>query len=109
MKKHSLLFVVAIFGLTACTEPIEYPITYSSIPITGRNTAIFTKNGKIKDKKVINNFLKRYGNFYPNLDIVISKYKYLKATYISPISVIFSSSSADEADTLTVHDKDGLV
>jgi len=108
MKKHTILICLLISALFSCDNSIDYPLTYSSIPVTDKTTRLYAKNGEITDLNVINDFVNKYGNFYSDLESDLSKID-IVATYLNPRSVVISTQDSERPDTFNVVEQNGLI
>lgn len=109
-KLFSAIFLtVAVFFLFSCGEdPYDGSGTFYGTSISSSQTSLYAKAGEIQDPSVIDRFVRIHGEFEPDLDILLSAYKY-QASYVDDTTVVVTSLASGSQETMTVIDRDSVV
>lgn len=109
-KLFSVIYLtVAVFLLFSCGEDAyDGSGTFYGASISSSQISLYAKAGEIHDRSVIDRFVSIHGDFEPNLDILLSAYKY-QATYVNDTTVVVTSLASGSKETMTVIDRDSVV
>jgi hypothetical protein len=111
MIKFIKIFAFSIlFVLQCCKENdiSNYPISYINLPVSDFSFRAYTKNGEITDSIKFNYLIKKYNCLITEVSNYNSEGK-LIISYLSKEKVEIRNFETNKSDTLTVHNKSGLI
>lgn len=104
-----LLLATGVILFTSCKEDAyDGSGTFYGTSLSSSQTSLYAKAGEINDRSVIDRFVRIHGDFEPNLDILLSAYKY-QAMYMDDTTVVVTSLASGSQETMTVIDRDSVV
>lgn len=104
--KNILSLISLVLSVHSCSKDefiIQYPTTYTSTKFSGQNIRVYTRNGEIKDSKIISKLTKKVKQYFTDLDTTKIENE-LSVTYLSPSSLELTSLSSKYKDTLNLHE-----
>ncbi len=105
----TIILAVAVFFLFSCEEDAyDGSGTFYGTSISSSQIRLYAKTGEIKNRSVIEKFVRIHGDFEPNLDIMLTAYKF-QASYVNDSTVVVTSLVSGSVETMTVIDCDSVV
>jgi hypothetical protein len=108
IKRLPMYFLVLLISMASCKKSSEDVTYYIGNILSARTTRLYDKHGEIADKSIVDRFSKTYGNFDPNMNIMLMTYKF-SATYLNASTVVVKSLVTLNSDTMSVIMKDGII
>lgn len=102
------LLVGAVFFSSCDPDSDGESGKYYGNSFSPQQTSLYVKGGEVKDRSVIDRFVKLHGNFEPNWEMILSAYR-CQATYLDSSTVVVKSLAVNSTDTMRVLKRDGLI